>query len=135
MSSGIIISEQIRWLAPAWITKSLLGDIGGAVFPTYCWEHESASITAALAATHTLQRLIDSAWEAAEPRLDIRELPASDVRTLYQAIRFSDKITRGKGARSWYEPGSYPEYVSRVAELLEMLRSDDRLADVELEPD
>lgn len=83
MSSGIIISERSQWLAPAWITKSLLGDAGGAVFPTYCLEHDSASIDEGRAATASLRRLIDSAWDATEPLLDTTELPASDMRTLY----------------------------------------------------
>jgi hypothetical protein len=52
---------------------------------------------------------------------------------VYRAIKDALDSAREKGAKAWYEPASFPEYVALIEELLEKMEGDARLKEFGIE--
>ncbi|MAG94290.1 MAG: hypothetical protein CMJ48_11135 [Planctomycetaceae bacterium] len=113
MARSIIIRNGVHWTATDWIVQNVTATIE---------EHLVLGD-----AEKAVSRRLQPVYRDLQAVADFSEADVDELQVLWRAARSEYNHASRMNADEWYEPESLPEYLSAFAQLVELLRADDRL--------
>ena len=129
MVGKIIVHNRSTWRAPDWVVRNLIADCLLALTSAYARERK-IEYSEAYDKARSLESQLESALDRPTASLDMSHFSGPDIRAVYRTVVAALESTYEKGARRWFDPESFPQFTALVEELLEKMKRDSRLQDL-----